>query len=936
MTTQPVLPILRGMKKRLYLIDASGFIFRAYYALPRLTRSDGTPTGAVYGFVAMLLKLLETARPSEQGEAQSSGGKPPIAIAAIFDAGRQSFRNEIYPAYKANRDETPEELKPQFSLVREATIAMGLPAIELAGFEADDLIASYTRAAQAEGYEVVIVSSDKDLMQLVDDTAGISLFDAMKDKPIRAAEVQEKFGVPPEKVGDVLALMGDSSDNIPGVAGIGPKTAAELIIQFGSLEGVLTNAPEIKQQKRREMLIEHSEMARISRILVALKEDMPLPVPLAECNYHGLNTETLRHFLQQMEFKKLVERLARPSSRNDSEGSQQQNSSVAPLTRNDAGIIINTEPALIALITQAKNDGRIALHSVWEAERLIGVALASATKTAYLPIRHQGSEFRVQGSEDLFAAESLAPNQLPIALAEKYLKPLLADASVMKLTADGKKEIHHFRNLGWQISPMDDVCLLSYVLDAGLHGHTLEDLTELPDAALVLGSGRNKITAAMAEAEKFAPIAQAHALAIYRLWQMLKPQLFTHHLLTVYERMERPLLPLLAQIEAKGICVDRNVLRGLTSEFNEILRRVEQEIFTLAGGEFLIASPKQLGEILFEKMSLQGGKKSKKSGQYGTGAEVLEELSAGGHLIAEKVLEWRQYEKLRNTYTDALEKQIHPQTGRVHTTFQQTVAATGRLSSTDPNLQNIPVRTEAGKRIRAAFIAAEGMELISADYSQIELRLLAEMADIPVLKTAFKEGQDIHAATASQMFQVPLNEVTGELRRRAKTINFGIIYGISAHGLAVRLGIERSAAAEFINAYFEHYPGIKAYMEAKKAEARNHGYITTLFGRRVHIAGINDSNFMRRAFAERQAINAPLQGTAADIIKRAMLALATHHSSLVTSMLLQVHDELLFEVPQGTGLNLAPQIKKVMESVANLSVPLTVEVTVGKNWGEIH
>jgi DNA polymerase-1 len=850
-------------------------------------------------------------------------------VAVIFDAGRLSFRNEIYDKYKANRDETPAELVPQFALVREATQAMGLPQMELAGFEADDLIASYTRSAAAAGYEVVIVSSDKDLMQLVDDAADITMFDAMKDKPLREAEVLEKFGVLPNKVGEVLALMGDSSDNIPGIPGIGPKTAAELIQAYGDVETLIARAGEIKQNKRRESIIEHAEKARLSRTLVSLKEDVPLPVPLDDCTYHGLTQEPLRDFLKRMEFKKLEERLvSKPSSRSVSEGSPQLDSSVSLLTRNDAVVVLSAESALTALIAAIREQGRVAISLEREGAKLIGIALAVEGATAYVPIGHI-----TQDTGDLFAETSLAPNQLPLAVAEKYLKPLLADASVMKLCWRAKEDLH----FGWKIVSFEDVCLISYVLEAGLHGHELSDLADLPDPTSVLGSGRNKNTMAQAEPEKYAVFAGARAAATLHLWHQLKPQLFARHLLTVYERIERPLILVLAAMERVGVNVDLQNLRGLSAEFNAILRGLEQEIYALAGTEFLIGSPKQLGEILFERMGITGGKKSKKSGQYSTGVEVLDELAAQGHLIAEKVLEWRQYDKLRSTYTEALEKQINPQTGRVHTTFEQTVAATGRLSSTNPNLQNIPIRTEAGKRIRHAFIAAEGYELISADYSQIELRLLAEMADMPALKQAFRDGQDIHAATASQMFNVPIAEVSSELRRRAKMINFGIIYGISAHGLAMRLGIDRGVAAEFINAYFEHYPGIKAYMEAKKLEARTYGYITTLYGRHVHIAGINDANFMRRAFGERQAINAPLQGTAADIIKRAMLCLSEsgimNHDS---RMLLQVHDELLFEVPAGRGAELAPQIKKIMESAAHLSLPLTVEVSVGKNWGEIH
>jgi DNA polymerase-1 len=932
------------MQKRIYLIDGSGFIFRAFYALPKLTRSDGTPAGAVYGFIAMLLKLLEEKRSSEVED----------HVAVIFDAGRHSFRNDLYPAYKANRDEPPEELRPQFALVREATRAMGLMGIELAGFEADDLIASYAISARADGFEVVIVSSDKDLMQLVNDAQHISMFDAMKDKPIKEAEVQEKFGVSPALVGEVLALMGDSSDNIPGVAGIGPKTAAELIQQFGSVEELLGRLGEIKQQKRRESLQDNADKARLSRILVRLKDDIPLPLPLADCRYHGLAFATLRPYLQQMEFKKLSDRVEKLTGASPVELPATPNHKTAdsPLT------LVTTEASLLALLRIIHEEGRVAVSLTWEENQLIGVALATTTERAYLPFGHlqktedtHTSATPASGSGDLFSFASkplLADNQLPFAVFEKYLKPLFANAAILKLTWQGKEDIRRLSTCyNWQFSPIEDVCLLSYVLEAGLYGHDLPELATrhlhkpLPEITTVLGAGRVKITAATCSAEDFAPFVTAQAEAVAQLATCLKPPLADAHLLTIYERLERPLMPLLAQMERQGVQVDTAQLQSLSAEFLTLMRGIEQEIYALAGKEFLISSPKQCGELLFEHLNLAGGKKSKKSGQYSTGVEILEELAAQGHRIAEKILEWRQYDKLRNTYTEALVKQIHPQTGRIHTTFMQTVAATGRLSSTDPNLQNIPIRSEAGRRIRTAFIAASGKELISADYSQIELRLLAEMANIPTLKQAFRAGEDIHAATASQMFSVPLADVTSELRRRAKTINFGIIYGISAHGLAVRLGIDRATASRFIHAYFEHYPEIKHYMEAKKHEAQQNGFIQTLWGRKIHIKGIADSNFARRGFAERQAINAPLQGTAADIIKRAMLLIheqwaVGENPHTTPQMLLQVHDELLFEVPTGTGQQFAPQIQKIMESAAHLSLPLTVMTGIGKDWGSIH
>ncbi len=912
--------MLRNMTqpKRLTLIDGSGFIFRAFFAMPNLTNSEGTPVGAVYGFVNMIQKLIRDAQNNEFDD----------YIACIFDAGRFTFRNEIYDQYKANRDEAPEELRPQFALVREATEALGLPAIELAGVEADDLIASYCKVAKEQGFdEVIVVSSDKDLMQLVDDNAGITMFDAMKSKVIDEAKVDEKFGVPPHKVKDVLALMGDSSDNVPGIPGIGPKTAMQLINHFGDLESLLARAEEeVPQKKRRESLIEFADDARLSYTLVTLKDDCELPIPLEECGERPWEEGKLRSFLQAMGFRKLEERLDEGSA--DTPAPQAAAPVAAKITETDYQLA--DDAMLAAILAKATAQGRVAFSLV---ESGIGLCV-DAGQAVYYPFAISQA---AAPSDDLFAFAE-GNDEASEASIPQALQAVLTNPAILKIGHAVKVAMGE---LG-EITPCDDVTLLSYALEAGLNSHEFGKLVErelgaaLSDESEALGKGRSKIGWAEAQAQAVMPHLTERADYSLRLWQQLKPQLAHKQVTAIYEKIERPLLPIMAEMERKGIRADKAYLETLSVEFREYIAVLEKEIYALAGEEFLIGSPKQLGEVLFDKLGIQGGKKSKKSGNYSTGVEILEELAAQGHIIAEKVVSWRQYEKLRSTYTDALQTQVEAD-GRVRTILQQTVAATGRLSSTNPNLQNIPIRTEEGKRIRKAFIAADGYKLIAADYSQIELRLLAEMADIEVLKKAFREGHDIHAATASQMFGVPLEEMTSEYRRQAKTINFGIIYGISAHGLAVRLGIERSDAAKFIDAYFEHYPGIRTYMEAKKLEARENGYITTLYGRKIHIKGIADKNFNMRAFAERQAINAPLQGTAADIIKRAMIAVNREYENHAdVKMLLQVHDELLFEIKEDVAEKETANIVKIMENSAHLSLPLIVEAGIGHDWGEIH
>jgi DNA polymerase-1 len=925
-------------KPRIALVDGSGYIFRAYHALPPLTRKDGTPVGAVYGFTNMLLKLQQKLQVDY--------------LAVIFDAARDTFRNEIYADYKANRDETPEDLKPQFAIVREATDAMNIPRIELDRYEADDIIASYARQLGGDN-EVMIVSSDKDLMQLITDD--VYMYDPMKNRELRAEAVMEKFGVAPDKVIEVQALIGDSVDNVPGVPGIGPKTAALLVDEFGSLEGVLAGAGSIKQNTRRESLIEHTDAARLSYELVKLKDDLALPLSLEELAVRGADSEALLAFLQQNNFTSLLKK------KEAEFGVSAPQADVAPAsgeawTDGDYSLVTDMD-ALQQWIADACAAGHIAIDTettsvnAMRAE-LVGISLCiEAGKACYIPLSHV-AEHAAQsaGQGSLFGGDEggetewrRVDGQLDRDAVLGALQPLLSDPAVLKIGQNIKYDMLVLKKYGVEIAPIDDSMLLSYVTAAGLHAHNMDELSQLhlghkPIAFKeVVGTGKAQKLFSQIALDAARDYAAEDADITLRLSQRLKGQLVADKLTTIYETIERPLVPVIVQMEANGIKVAPEKLREMSLEFEGKLATLEKEIHGLAGREFNVGSPKQLGEILFDEMSIEGGKKGK-TGAYATGAEILEELSLGGHVIAEKVLTWRQLSKLKSTYTDALPREIHPQTGRVHTSFSMAATTTGRLSSSEPNLQNIPIRTEEGRRIREAFVADAGHKLISADYSQIELRLLAHIADMDVLKQAFKDGRDIHATTASQMFGVPLDAVDSELRRKAKTINFGIIYGISAHGLAQRLGIGRPEAAEYINAYFEQYPGIKAYMERTKEEARANGYVTTLFGRRVYVKDIAAKNPNLRAFSERAAINAPLQGTAADIIKRAMVsvydALAAQFPE--ARLLLQVHDELIVEAPEAQAEAVAALIKTQMSAAAHLSVPLLVEAGIGDHWGEIH
>jgi len=918
--------------KHLYLVDGSGYIFRAYFAIPPRSTSDGTPVNATFGFTNMLIKLL---RDSDAD-----------AIAVIFDKSGKTFRNDIYPEYKAHRPEAPEDLVPQFAAIREATRAFNLPCIDMAGYEADDLIATYARQAKAAGAEVTIVSSDKDLMQLVD--GGIAMLDPMKDRLIGRDEVVEKFGVQPEKVVDVQALAGDSTDNVPGVPGIGVKTAAQLITEYGDLDTLLARAGEIKQPKRREKLIENAELARISRRLVLLEQNVPVEVGIEGFGLKQPEPDDLRAFLERYEFRSLLRRLS------DQLGGVEETAAVpaAPESAAEASYeLVQDLPALEAWVAAAQARGTVAVDTETTsldplAAELVGVSLAvTPGKACYIPLSHKGSG-PADGGLDLEGSTE-APKQIPLKQAIAALKPLLEDPGVLKVGQNIKYDMLVLARQGIAVAPVDDTMLLSYVLEGGLHGHGMDDLAQLHldyqtiKFKEVAGSGKNQVTFDQVPLDKALDYAAEDADITLRLYELLKPRLVANRLTTVYETIERPLVPVLVKMEQTGIKVDRDTLRRMSNDFATRIGELETQIHKLAGRSFNIGSPKQLGEILFDEMSLPGGKKGK-TGAYATGADVLEGLAAQGHDLPARVLDWRQLSKLKSTYTDALQNQINPETGRVHTSYSQAIASTGRLSSNDPNLQNIPVRTEEGRKIRTAFVAEKGHVLLSVDYSQIELRLTADIAEVEALKQAFHEGQDIHAITAAQVFGIPVEGMDPMVRRKAKAINFGIIYGISAFGLAQNLGIPQGEAKAYIEAYFERYPGIRAYMDKTKKEAHEQGFVTTLFGRKIHLPGIQDKNPARRSFSERAAINAPIQGTAADIIKRAMIRVppALEQAKLSARMLLQVHDELMFEVPEAEVEATSALVREVMENACapavELSVPLVADAGTGANWAEAH
>jgi len=953
---------LSSLKKgdHLYLIDGSGYLFRAYHALPPLTRkSDGMPTGAVSGYCNMLWKLLEDMK-----------SDAPTHLAVIWDAGSQTFRNDIYKEYKAHRPPAPEDLVPQFPLVRDATRAFGVACVEMAGYEADDLIATYARLAREAGARCTIVSSDKDLMQLVVD-GEVELYDTMKYKRIASPEVLEKFGVTPDKVVQVQALAGDSTDNVPGVRGIGIKTAAELICTYGDIETLISRAGEIKQPKRRETIIENAENARISLRLVTLDQNVPIKETLDEFAVHEPNPQELIAYLKAMEFGTITRRVASHFGVADVEGISAAPVTAAaprpqpvpqalaeapepgaalrkPIDHADY-VAVTDEKTLDAWVARAFAAGAVCVDTETTSldpmqARLCGVSLAVAPGEAcYIPTGHRrGDGLNFDFSENGDGNDAIA--QLPEALVLARLKPLLEDDAILKIGQNLKYDALVLLQRGIRLHPIDDTMLMSYVIEAGLHGHGMDELSELHlshkpiSFTEVTGKGKDKITFDCVDVAEATKYSAEDADVTLRLAMLLKPRLLAEHKVGVYETLERPLVMVLADMERAGITIDPKLLAKLSNDFAKTQAGLETEIHKLAGQEFNIGSPKQLGEILFDKMGMTGGRKTK-TGAWSTDSDVLEDVAAEGHPIARKVLEWRGLAKLRGTYTDALPGYINPQTGRVHTSYAMASTTTGRLASTDPNLQNIPVRTEEGRRIRQAFIAPKGSKLISADYSQIELRLLAHIADIPELKQAFADGLDIHAMTASEIFGVPVKDMPAEIRRRAKAINFGIVYGISGFGLANQLGIAQGEANGYIKKYFTRFPGIRDYMEATKELARTNGYVETLFGRRIHIREINAKVQGFRAGAERAAINAPIQGTAADVIRRAMVKLPPLLPPSV-KMLLQVHDELIFEAPEKDVESASKLIKSVMEKAAlpaiEISVPLVVDARAADNWDAAH
>jgi len=991
-----------------FLVDGSSYIFRAYHALPPLNRkSDGLQVNAVLGFCNMLWKLLRDMPPDNR----------PTHLAIVFDKSEVTFRNKLYPDYKAHRPPAPDDLIPQFALIRDAVRAFDLPCLEQIGFEADDLIATYAKEAGQRGATTTIVSSDKDLMQLVTDK--VTMFDTMKDRRIGIPEVIEKFGVPPEKVVEVQALAGDSTDNVPGVPGIGIKTAAQLIVEYGDLETLLKRAGEIKQPKRREALIENAGKARISRQLVLLDDKVKLDVPLDDLAVHEPDARKLVAFLKAMEFSTLTRRVAeysqidpasvqadagkggvfsplplaekvdesgnvprstqsgdlfadqkpvspkggagapgKPGDRNDKTSSlkgtpkalaaaRAEEARNTPIDRKKYQTI-RTPAELKTWIARAQDAGQFALEIKASSEdpmqaEICGIALALKPNDAgYLPLDHK----QAGDGGGLFAA-GLAPDQMKVTDALAALRPLLESAGILKIGFNIKFGAVMLAQAGITLRNCDDAQLMSYALDAGRNAHGLDSLSEswLGHATIthgeLTGSGKGKLSFDQVAIDRATEYSAEDADVILRLWRLLKPRLVAEHMTAVYELLERPLVEVLARMERRGISIDRQVLSRLSGEFAQTAARVEAEIQEIAGEPVNVGSPKQIGDILFGKMAIPGGTKTK-TGAWSTSAQILDDLAEQGHECPKKILEWRQVSKLKSTYTDALPTYVHPQTHRVHTTYALAATTTGRLSSNEPNLQNIPVRTEDGRKIRRAFIASAGHKLVSADYSQIELRLLAEIADIPVLKQAFRDGLDIHAMTASEMFGVPVKDMPSEVRRRAKAINFGIIYGISAFGLANQLGIAREEASAYIKKYFERFPGIRAYMDATRDFCRANGYVETLFGRKCHYPDIKASNASVRAFNERAAINARLQGTAADIIRRAMIRMeeALAEKKLSAQMLLQVHDELIFEVPDGEVAATLPVVQHVMQDApfpaVVLSVPLHVDARAASNWDEAH
>ncbi len=923
--------------KHLYLIDGSSFIFRAYHAIRMLTRPDGTPVNAVSGFCNMLFKLLRDLDDSER----------PSHLAVIFDAGKKTFRNDLYPEYKAHRPPAPDDLIPQFAIIHEAVEAFNLPSIQLDGYEADDIIATYAKQAEKEGSKVTIVSTDKDLMQLVSDS--VTMFDTMKNKHIGIAEVVEKFGLGPEKVTEIQALAGDSADNIPGVPGIGVKTAALLLEEYGDLETLLERAEEITQTKRRESLIENAAMARLSLELVTLSTNVPGLPSVDDFKLNDIDPEKVMPFLEEQNFRSLQKRVLTHLGPDISADFMPQEDEAPKEVRYET---VTTTKELEKWIRIAEKARQVTIDTETTsvnamAAKLVGISMSVVSGEAcYIPLQHVSySDEPVDLLSD--KVEAPLPDQIPLEEALKLLRPLFANPAVLKIGQNIKYDKLILKKYDVDITPIDDTMLISYVLDAGVNKHGMDELSQVHlgiepiPFKEVAGTGKKQLTFDQIAIDKATAYAAEDADITGRLHRILKPRLVKEKMLTVYETLERPLVPVLVNMEYNGIKMDRDILERLSNEFAVRLAELETEIHNLAGHPFNIASPKQLGDVLFDEMAIPGGKKSK-TGAYSTGADILEQLAAEGHELPEKVLEWRALAKLKSTYTDSLQNEINKDTGRIHTSYSLASTTTGRLSSNDPNLQNIPIRSDEGRKIRNAFIAEDGHKLIAADYSQIELRLLAHIADLASLKQAFKDGIDIHAMTASEVFGVPIEGMDPIVRRQAKAINFGIIYGISSFGLARQLGMDRSEAKIFIDKYFERFPGIRHYMEDTKQYCRDKGYVETIFGRKIHIGSINDKNGMHRAFGERAAINAPIQGSAADVIRRAMIKMpdALNNAGLRAKMLLQVHDELVFEVPDNEVEKTIPVVKKVMETAAlpalEISVPLTVDCGIGSNWNEAH
>ena len=928
-----------GKGCHLHLIDGSAFIFRAYHALPPLTRkSDGLPIGAVAGFCNMLHRYVEG----------NTGPDAPTHVAVIFDHSGKSFRNDLYDQYKANRPPAPEDLRPQFPLTRDATRAFNIACKEIEGFEADDIIATLACQARDAGGRCTIISSDKDLMQLVGD--GVEMLDAMKNKRIDSDGVVEKFGVGPDRVVDVQALAGDSVDNVPGAPGIGVKTAALLINEYGDLTSLLDRAEEIKQPKRRQTLIDNRAQIELSRQLVQLDCEMELDFSLESLEVQDPEPETLMHFLADMEFRTLTKRIAEQLGVEApviAEAAPAKTEAAAPDELPfdvESYTCVSDAAALNEWVAKAYKRGWIAVDTETTGLNemqvdLVGISLCvEAGEACYIPLTHKKG-----ASDDLFGSDDLAEGQMGLNEALDILKPMLEDPAIIKIFQNAKYDCKIFKRYGVSVAPIDDTMLMSYAMNAGEHNHGMDVLSERYlshnpiSIKTLLGTGKSAITFDKVPLEDAVKYAAEDADITLRLWQKFKPQLHQKQVTTVYETLERPLVPVLSEMEMHGVLVDRDTLSRMSNSFAQKMAGFEAELHEMAGKPFNVQSPAQVGQILFEDMALEGGKKTK-TGQWSTPADVLEDLAAT-HDFPARVLDYRQLQKLKSTYTDALQDHIDPDTGRVHTSYSQTGANTGRFSSNDPNLQNIPVRTEEGRRIREAFVAAEGNKLISLDYSQIELRILAHIAGIDTLKQAFRDGHDIHAMTASEMFDVPLDQMTPDVRRQAKAINFGVIYGISAFGLARNLRIPRGEAQDFINRYFERFPGIRTYMDDTKAFAKENLYVQTLFGRKIHMPQINAKG-PHAGFAQRAAINAPIQGTAADIIRRAMVRMPAAIKDLPAKMLLQVHDELIFEVSEGAVEDTISVARDIMQGAAEpaikLDVPLVVDAGIGDNWAEAH